>query len=145
MASIRVHTIKEWLIDATSMEARIQLGQKYCSGPIASTDLHAGGIFFCIIYHQVLKFLPQGVVTLTNEILDELRPMDDYDVKQIVNSKQVGRFSINDRGYIYCEFEEFTLTGSFSTLHPTMLAFHRYNKNTGYQVGLVVTLQAGKG
>jgi hypothetical protein len=71
--------------------------------------------------------------------------MDDYDVKVIANSKQVGRFSINSRGYIYCEFEEFTLTRAPSRVHPTMLAFHRYNKNTGYQVGLVVTLQEGKG
>ena len=43
----------------------LKINNKYTSGPLASTDLHAGGIFFCTPYVEHIEFLNNGIVELT--------------------------------------------------------------------------------
>lgn len=121
----------------------IQLEKNYSSGPIADTDLHAGGVFICIIYRRILTFLPDGVVKLTGEILDRARAMDNLDAEKIASQVQMGSFGVNDRGYIQCEFDDVTLTGLPSASNPAMLAFHGYNRRTQHTWGAVYTLHLG--
>jgi hypothetical protein len=108
----------------------IELNKKYFSGLTADTDLHAGGIFFCIIYRKCLLFLENGEVHLFKELVDAFRPMDDTDVTLIQNYHHKGRYILNDRQYVECHFEEIdlTLTGLPTKKNPAIMAFHAYSK-----------------
>ncbi|MFC0777659.1 hypothetical protein [Flavobacterium sp. HJSW_4] len=44
---------------------KIEINKKYLPGLRADTDLHAGGLFFCIIYQNQLEFFENGKVELT--------------------------------------------------------------------------------
>lgn len=46
---------------------KIEINKKYQSSLIANTDLHAGGLFFCIIYQNQLEFFTNGKVELTKK------------------------------------------------------------------------------
>jgi hypothetical protein len=106
------------------------LNRKYLTGLTADTDLHAGGIFFCIIYRKCLLFLENGEVQLSNELVDAFRPMDNTDVTLIQNYHHKGRYFLNDRQYVECHFEEINLflTGLPTKTNPAIVAFHAYNK-----------------
>ena len=62
---------------------KVEFNKKYQSGLIANTDLHAGGLFFCIIYRYCLNFFENGKVELTKKLVDAFRPMDGNDVKGV--------------------------------------------------------------
>jgi hypothetical protein len=108
----------------------IELNRKYLSGLTADTDLHAGGIFFCIIYRKCLLFLENGEVQLSNELEDAFRPMDDTDVRLIQDYHYKGRYFLNNKQNLECHFEEIslTLTGQPTEKNPAIIAFHAYNK-----------------
>lgn len=108
----------------------IELNKKYFSGLTATTDLHAGGIFFCIIYRKCLLFLDNGEVQLSKELVDPFRPMDDEDVRRIQSYNHKGRYLLNDRKYLVCQFDEInlTLTGLPTEENPAIIAFDAYDK-----------------
>ncbi|AEA42361.1 hypothetical protein [Fluviicola taffensis] len=108
---------------------KIQYNKKYVSELIANTDLHAGGIFFCIIYRDCLEFFDNGMVEITKKVVDAFRPMDDMDERHLERYKLSGTYSFNDRGYLICSFEEAFLkyTGIFTEKDKSMLPFHIYD------------------
>lgn len=107
----------------------IQTNKVYQSELIAHTDLHAGGVFFGIVYSKCLKFESDGQVTLTNKIVDPFRPMDPSDLTHLENYKATGKYSVNDRGYLICDFKEIftTFTGMFSIYNTDRLIFNIYD------------------
>ncbi len=110
---------------------KIELKRRYLSGMDASTDLQAGGLFFCIIYQRCLQFFEHGKVELTNKIVDAFRPMDPADVEMLENFKLVGKYWFNERGYLVCEFSDVSLTytGLATEKNADILAFHIYNNS----------------
>lgn len=108
----------------------LTLNEKYLTGLTASTDLHAGGLFFCIVFKKCLVFSENGKVRLSNEVFDAFRPMDDGDAESMSGRYFEGRYFYNDRNYLVCEFEriDLVLTGLSLDRHPDTLAFHAYNK-----------------
>ncbi len=115
---------------------KIQLGKKYKSSPQASTELHAGGIFFCIPYEEILIFYEFGKVELTREVIEYFRPMDgDAEIAEFNNFKAVGTVQLSDRNYIECEFEEFTMIGLPLKKNEDILTFHCYGKINVVEAG----------
>jgi hypothetical protein len=108
---------------------KIEINKKYLSSMIANTELHSGGIFFCIIYKNCLQFFENGKVELTKKIIDTFRPMDDNDVKHLENYKVIGEHSINDRGYLVCEFDNlfWTFTGLPTEKDSSIIPFNIYD------------------
>ncbi|HMI62108.1 MAG TPA: hypothetical protein VK518_14410 [Puia sp.] len=122
------------------------IDEKYLTGPIANTDLHAGGLFFAIIYKKSLVFSGNEVVVISRELVEPFRPMDDQDVDTIKNYHFTGRYFFNSREYLECHFEEIglMLTGLPVAKHSGMLVFHVYDKHTQRQWGEVFELETGK-
>lgn len=119
------------------------MNKKYQSGLIANTDLHAGGLFFCIIYQNQLEFFENGKVELTKKVVEALRPMDENDVKHLQNFKIVGDYSFNDRGYLVCKFEDlfWTFTGLSSEIDSSIIAFNIYDSRLQNKWGEVYKLE----
>lgn len=119
------------------------MNKKYQSGLIANTDLHAGGLFFCIIYQNQLEFFQNGKVELTKKVVEALRPMDENDVKHLQNFKIVGDYSFNDRGYLVCKFEDlfWTFTGLSSEKDSSIIAFNIYDSRLQNSWGEVYKLE----
>lgn len=120
----------------------LTLNERYSTGPAAITDLHAGGVFFAIIYKKVLVFSDDGVVVISRELIDPFRPIDDQDVKTLENYHFTGRYFLNDRQYLECHFEEISLvlTGLPLEKKPGLLAFHACDKRSQRQWGEVFVL-----
>jgi hypothetical protein len=108
---------------------KIYFKKKYLSGMLANTDLHAGGVFFCIIYQNALEFFENGKVELTKKVIDAFRPMDGNDVSYLENYKIIGKHYFNSRGYLVCEFEDLflTFTGVQAEKDNSMLPFYIYD------------------
>jgi hypothetical protein len=108
---------------------KIKHKQKYLSAFIANTELHAGGLFFCIIYQNCLEFNANGRVTLTKIIVDAFRPMDDQDVSHIKDYRIEGDYFFNERGYLICEFKDLFLkyTGLQTEKNENIIPFHIYD------------------
>lgn len=119
------------------------MNKKYQSGLIANTDLHAGGLFFCIIYQNQLEFFENGKVELTKKVVESLRPMDEKDVKHLQNYKIVGDYLFNDRGYLVCKFEDlfWTFTGLSSEKDSSIIAFNIYDSRLQNRRGEVYKLE----
>ena len=117
--------------------------EKYLTGPIANTDLHAGGLFFAIIYKKSLVFSDNEVVVISRELVEPFRPMDDQDEKMIQNYRFTGRYFFNSREYLECHFEEIglVLTGLPVANHSGMLVFHAYDERTHRQWGEVFEVE----
>ena len=108
----------------------IELNKKYLTGPIANTELHAGGLFFCIIYQNCLEFLSNGDVIFTKKIMYAFRPMDENDVKHLEKYCITGKYYYNERGYLICDFEDLLIqyTGLATENNPSIIPFHIYDK-----------------
>ncbi|CAA9197434.1 hypothetical protein FLA105534_01643 [Flavobacterium bizetiae] len=119
------------------------MNKKYQSGLIANTDLHAGGLFFCIIYQNQLEFFENGKVELTKKVVDAFRPMDENDVEHLKNFNIVGDYSFNDRGYLVCKFEDlfWTFTGLSSEKDSSIIAFNIYDRRLQNKWGEVYKLE----
>lgn len=104
---------------------QVALGKKYVSSPIASTDLHAGGLLFGIVFIRILRFFDNEKVVLTKEVVDPFRPMDHADVARINEFRTEGTFFENNRNYIECRFSEINqvFIGT-STNHSGKIVFH---------------------
>jgi hypothetical protein len=108
---------------------KVEINKKYLSGLIANTDLHAGGLFFCIIYQNCLEFFDDGTVEFTKRLVDDFRPMDENDVLHLKNYKITGQYFINDRGYLVCKFDDlfWTLTGLSTEKNSDIIPFFIYD------------------
>lgn len=115
---------------------RLVFDAPYCSGPLAWTDLHAGGVFFCVVYRECLQFRAGGVVRRWCEVLDEARPFDD-EPEQLRAAGGDGRYWINDRGYLVCTFPDLELTGLPCEQMPDLIAFHAWQSSPGLSFSLV--------
>lgn len=119
----------------------MKIEKTYKSELIANTDLHAGGVFFCIIYVNCLSFKKNGEVVLTRKVTNALRPMDSADINQIENYKSIGMYHEDSNGYLICDFSEIsvTLTGMPTTKSANMIVFHAFDKRLNKQWGELYT------
>ena len=115
---------------------RLHMDVPYRTGPLAMTDLHAGGLFFCVIYRECLQFQSDGSVRRWCDVLDEQRAFDD-EADQLRAIDMEGAFRLNERGYLSCVFPDLELTGLPSDLVPGLLAFHAWRKPLGIGYSLV--------
>ncbi|MEZ4957994.1 MAG: hypothetical protein R2825_30830 [Saprospiraceae bacterium] len=115
---------------------KIQFEKEYKSSPRASTDLHAGGIFFCVPYEEIIKFWKEGKVELTRRVIERFRPMDGQsEIEEINNFKLVGTYELTDRKYIECKFEDWSMIGLPLEVNQNILTFHCHQKANGFQFG----------
>lgn len=107
----------------------LEFNKKYLSSLIANTDLHSGGLFFCILYQNCLEFFENGKVELSKKVIDAFRPMDENDIRHLENYNIIGKYSFNDRGYLVCEFEDLSLkfTGVATEKDSTTIPFFIYD------------------
>jgi len=83
----------------------------FVTGPSAATELHAGGVFFCVLYRRELTFRSSGEVNLEFKILDDWRPLD-REAQSLESQSCVGKLSPNSRGYIEITFPGMNFTGA---------------------------------
>jgi hypothetical protein len=123
------------------MELRLE--KEYKTGLLASTDLHAGGIFFAIIYKKVLRFKNATEVSLYNEIINPLSPMDNQDVHQLEMNRQEGTYSFNERGYLACSFPKMKieLTGRITGDNKEILVFHQFDRHLSRSSSIVFSAE----
>lgn len=100
----------------------LALDVPYRTGPIALTDLHAGGIFFCVVYRECLQFDADGRVRRWSEVIDDSRAFDD-EADRLREGEAAGTYRINGRGYLECKFRDLKLTGLTCERAPGLLAF----------------------
>jgi hypothetical protein len=115
---------------------RLTLDVPYRTGPLAWTDLHAGGLFFCVVYRECLQFGGAGRVRRWCEVLDDSRPLAD-EAEQLRATDVVGSYRLGDRGYVCCAFPDLELTGLPCERAPDLLAFHAWRPGSGVSFSLV--------
>jgi hypothetical protein len=109
----------------------------FSSEVIASTDLHAGGHLFGILFRKRLRFQNDGVVYLEKYVVDDFNPMDKLDVSHLNSFKITGRWEKSDSVKIKCVFESIFLemTGIVSPKNNARLIFHCYDSRLSKQWG----------
>ena len=108
----------------------------YRCGPQATTDLHAGGVFFCVVYAELLEFRRNGTVRRRCEVAEGARPLDDDD-DDLRRVNESGSYRVNSRGYLEVSLPDRDLTGLLWPSAPELLAFHVYRPSSGVQFGQV--------
>ena len=110
--------------------SQLKLNAEYSAGPIATTDLHAGGNLFCVIYEEVLTFCEGGTVDIEFRILDNWRPLAD-EAANLVESNATGQYFVKN-GHIKIQFLNFQMIGLPTDSKPNWLVFHlfRHESNT---------------
>lgn len=99
----------------------------FATGPEATTDLHAGGNFFCVLYRRELVFHPNCEVELNYKILDNWCPLDDE--AECLSSRSCrGTATIDSKGNLTITFPGIKFTGSECDNFPGHLAFNVYGK-----------------
>lgn len=115
--------------------------QKYLSERIVDTDVHAGGLFFCVIYQNCLEFRADGKVLLTKQLVNAFRPMDPADIKRLENYRVTGQYSVNERGYLVCDFGEIFLQYTGMEMESgKLIPFHVFDRRLSKQWGEIYTL-----
>lgn len=113
--------------------ARIVLDVEYVCGPLATTDLHAGGNFFCVLFEAVLIFRSGNVVEEELRVLDNWRPLDDEPASLMTK----GTWGLDGKGNVTCAFPDACFTGLPYESNPDWLAFHVYHKQSTQGEGRV--------
>ena len=109
-------------MDETTLRTLCELSP-FVTGPSATSDLHAGGVFFCVIYRRELTFHPNRLADLNFHVLDNWRPSGGE--VQDLNSKSCsGKVTSNSRGYIEISFPNMQFTGCECDNLSRHLAFH---------------------
>ncbi len=114
----------------------LTMNRPYQTGAMASTDLHAGGIFFCIVYAECLQFGSNSQVRRWCEVIDDSRTFDS-EGREMREFNEIGSFQLNDRGYLICEFPSLVLTGLPCKNAKGLLAFNAWHKTAKRSNGLV--------
>jgi hypothetical protein len=117
---------------------QLALDVPYRTGPLAWTDLHAGGLFFCVVYRECLRFSANGRVRRWCEVIDESRPLDD-EPERLRATDQVASYRFNEYRYLECAFPDLELTGLPCEQAPELLAFHAFRARPGVSFSLVYT------
>jgi len=112
------------------------LEKPYRTGPMASTDLHAGGVFFCVVYRECLEFEAGGRVRWWRELLDTSMPYNN-DLDEFRSFSTDGSYGLNNRNYLVCKFPNLELTGLPCKDAPALLAFHVWYPSSKMQDGRV--------
>jgi hypothetical protein len=122
----------------------IEFNKEYLSGMIANADLHAGGIFFCIIYQNCLVFFSDGTVALTKKVVDAFRPLDENDILYLKNYKAIGTYMVNDNGYLVCNFESlfWIFTGLPTNKNNDIIPFYIHDSRLRNQWSEVYKLES---
>lgn len=107
----------------------------YATGPLATTDLHAGGIFFCVVYRERLHFQGAGEVRRWCEVIDDGRPFDD-EATRLRATDMMGRYEV-DGEKIVCRFPGLEMTGAICRRTPELLAFHVWRSGPAISASLV--------
>jgi hypothetical protein len=115
---------------------RLVFDVPYRTGPLAWSDLHAGGIFFCVVYRECLQFGPGGQVRRWCEVLDDSRPFDD-EAEKLRATDELGSYHLNDRGYLECVFSDFSMTGLTCQQATELLAFCGFRARPGVSLSFV--------
>lgn len=115
----------------------LSIGVTYRSGRQAWTDLHAGGLFFCIVYRECLRFGRHGLVWKWFEVIDDSWPLDDDQAKEFQRDRSKGKYRLTDRGYLEVVFPDLNLTGRPCEQARDLLAFHGFRPSTGTSFSLV--------
>ena len=100
-------------------------GHTYVRGPFATTDLHAGGVLFCVIYLDCLEFGADGRLRRYCEVLDESMRLDD-EGDELRAKEATGRWRW-EGGQLHCELGDLVLVGAASTERRDLIAFHGWN------------------
>jgi hypothetical protein len=108
----------------------------YRTGPLARTDIHAGGVFFCVVYREFLQFSSGGRVRRWCEVIDDSRPLDD-EPAELRATDVMGSYRTNERGYLECLFPNLELIGLPCEQAPGILAFHAFRARPGVSFSLV--------
>ena len=119
----------------------LTLDKTYQTGPLAQTDLHAGGVFFCVVYKECLQFGRDSQVRRWCEVIDDSRPFDQ-EAKEIKALNELGSYHINARGYVTCEFDSLSLTGLPCRDAPDLLPFNAFHKASKCSYSLVYVAPA---
>jgi hypothetical protein len=123
------------------MAELLVLDKPYQTGPMAWTDLHAGGVFFCVVYRECLQFGSNAHVRRWREVIDDSRPFHD-EAQELRALNELGSYRLNDRGYLTCEFESLCLTGSPCRHAPALLPFNAFHKTSKRTYSLVYVAPA---
>jgi hypothetical protein len=118
-----------------------ELNVDYRSGQLAWTELHASGLFSCVVYEEVLRFSENGIVARHFSILDDSRAIAREEVAHLRRTAGAGRYSLGDRGYLEFEFSDAKYTGVTCEWPAGLLAFHVYHKETRLSYGRVFRRQ----
>lgn len=113
----------------------------YCTGPLASTDLHAGGVFFCVTYREYIQFSDGGRVRRWREVIDDTHKFGESDVAEIRDFNVTGTYGLNNRNYLFCTFPDVKMTGLPCKPAPHLLAFCMM-RPSGSVFGLVFSHEA---
>lgn len=113
---------------------------EYSSGPLARTELHAGGIFFCVLYEDVLIFRPNNVVEHDVRILDDWRPLDD-EADSLVMRTTNATYGLDSKGNVSFKFPHARYTGLACDINPNWLAFNLFYIRTQWSDSRVYTLR----
>ncbi|WNO03521.1 hypothetical protein [Rhodoferax mekongensis] len=108
----------------------MELNRPYFSGPLAFTDLHAGGVFFCVVYRECMRFEAMGRVTWWREVVDASRPYWE-DVGKFEALTINGTYGRNDRGYLVCKFPNMEMTGAECDDATNLIAFYVWHSSQG--------------
>jgi hypothetical protein len=115
---------------------KIKFDKEYKSSPKASTDLHAGGIFFCVPYEEIITFYKDGKVEIKRSVIENFRPMDGQsEIDEINDFKLKGTYELSSKKYIKCKFEDFSMIGLPLEINQDILTFHCHRKTNGQQFG----------
>ena len=120
----------------TNPSSLLKIGVPYYTGPLAWTDLHAGGLFFCVIYRECLEFSTRGRVRRWCEVIDDSRSLDD-EAEVLRATNVVGSYRLNERGYLSCVFPDLELTGLPCDRMPEMLVFNAWRTKAQLPSGMV--------
>lgn len=114
------------------------MNKTFNSEVIASTDLHAGGHLFGILFQKVLKFNDNGTVFLEKKVVDSFNPLDSNDITHLNSYRIKGKWQ-NSGKYIQCSFQDIfvEMKGIESPNKKGRLIFHCHDTRLKRQWGEV--------
>ncbi|MGL4630330.1 MAG: hypothetical protein ACRCVT_03915 [Leadbetterella sp.] len=136
-------------VNKIHIESYIQEGNVLKTYPEANnTELHAGGVLFGRVLQNILTIYANRRIELKTIIYNKFRPMDNIDEDEVAFAKKFppvyGSASINDRGYILFDFEDFYMVGLPLSEEIDKIVFTGYNKKTAMKFSILYFLDETK-
>ena len=109
----------------------MEIGRRYVSADQVRTELHAGGLFFGLVYVQEIHVQSEGKIILTRKIVDGYRPMDGkQELSDINNFERTTVYTTNARGYIIFEVDGVHRTGTFTNDQKELFLIYCWSTKT---------------